>query len=149
MSEIIDEKDKKIIELLEKNAKQSTRSIAKKTLLPITTIHNRLKKLREQKIIKKYTIELDHEKLNQNFLAYILITVDIQRLKDLNKTQYDVALELKKFHFVERVDIVSGGTDIITFIRVRDVREFDSVLLGKIQSIKGVEKTQSMIVIHQ
>jgi DNA-binding Lrp family transcriptional regulator len=50
---------------------------------------------------------------------------------------------------VERADIVSGGTDIVALVRVKDVKEFDHVLLEKIQMIEGIEKTQSLIVIHE
>ncbi|MGM5480563.1 MAG: AsnC family protein, partial [Nanobdellota archaeon] len=40
----LDEKDKAILRLLEQNASLSTRKIAKETLLPITTVHNRIQK---------------------------------------------------------------------------------------------------------
>lgn len=48
-----------------------------------------------------------------------------------------------------KTHIVSGGTDIVAIVRVKDVDEFDHALLGKIQSIEGIDKTQSLIVIHQ
>ncbi len=50
---------------------------------------------------------------------------------------------------MERVDIVSGGTDLVAMIRVKDVAEFDQVLLTKLQRIEGIDKTQSLIVIHE
>ncbi len=70
-------------------------------------------------------------------------------LKQKHKTQYDLARELKKQGFIERVDIISGGADLVAVVRVKDVQEFDHVLLGKIQLIEGVDKTQSLIVIHE
>jgi DNA-binding Lrp family transcriptional regulator len=148
MQEILDDKDKRIIEILKENSDYTTRQIAKKINLPITTVHNRIRKLREQGIIKRFTIEVDDKKLEQNFVVYILITANLQTLKQKHKSQYDIAKELKKLGFIERVDIVSGGTDIVAIVRVKDVEEFDKVLLGKIQLIEGIEKTQSMIVIH-
>ncbi len=148
MTTIIDEKDQKILEILKDHAEYTTRQIAKKTLLPITTIHNRIKKLKTEGIIKKFTIKLNYEKLNQNFRAYILITANLHILKEKKRTQHDLARDLRKFPFIERVDIVSGGTDIVAIVRVKDVKEFDEVLLGKLQLVEGIEKTQSMIVIH-
>jgi DNA-binding Lrp family transcriptional regulator len=148
MSELLDEKDLKILEMLKNESNCSTRKIAKKTSLPITTIHNRIKKLEKDKIIKKYTIELDNSKIGKNLLIYVLISANLQGLKAKNRTQYDIAKELRKFQYIERVDIVSGGTDIIAMVRVKDVDEYDRVLLGKIQNIEGIEKTQSLIVIH-
>jgi len=42
----VDDKDIKIIDLLKENSAYTTREIAKKTLLPVTTVHNRIKKLK-------------------------------------------------------------------------------------------------------
>ncbi len=145
----MDDKDLKIIEVLKAHGEYTTRQIAKKILLPPTTIHNRIKKLREEGIIKKFTIELDNSKIGKSFVAYIMVSANLALLKQKHKTQYDLAQEINKFHFVERVDIVSGGTDLIVVIRVRDVEEFDKILLGKLQLVEGIEKTQSLIVIHE
>lgn len=148
MVEVLDEKDQKVLEVLREHADFTTRQIAKRTLLPATTIHNRIKKLKKEKIIKRFTVDLDYDKVGRGFTSYILVSVDLHLLKQKKKTQYDVAEELKKFYFVERADIVSGGTDIVVLVRVKDVHEFDKVLLKKIQLIEGIEKTQSLIVIH-
>ncbi len=144
----IDEKDRKILELLQEHGDYTTRQIAKKTLLPITTIHHRIKKLKAEKVIRKFTVELDPIKTEKSFVAYILISANLEQLKLKKKTQYDLAREIKRLAFIERVDIVSGGTDLIAIVRVKDVAEFDRVLLGKLQPIEGIEKTQSFIVIH-
>ena len=149
MQEIIDEKDNKVLEILKEHSDWTTRNIAKKVNLPITTVHNRIKRLRKEGVIKKYTIETDNRKLERNFVAYVLISANLQNLKQKHKTQYDLAKELRKLWFIERVDIVSGGTDLVAIIRVKDVDEFNDVLLGKMQLIEGIEKTQSLIVIHE
>lgn len=147
-TKVLDEKDKKILEVLTDHADYTTRQIAKKILLPQTTIHNRIRRLQQLGIIKKFTVALDYGKLGKGFVAHVLISANLHILKQKHKTQYDLAKELKKLYCVERVDIVSGGTDIIAIIRVKDVEEFDTVLLEKIQLIEGIEKTQSLIVIH-
>lgn len=149
MASIIDEKDKKILDILKEHSDWTTRIIAKKVNLPITTVHNRIKKLKKGGIIKKYTIETDNRKLERNFVAYVLISANLETLKQKQKTQYDLAKELRKFWFIERVDIVSGGTDLVAIVRVKDVDEFNTVLLGKIQAIEGIKKTDSLIVIYE
>ena len=146
MADVVDDKDWKIIEVLKEHADYTTRQIAKKTLLPVTTVHNRIRKLKQNNIIKKFTISLDNASVEKGFLAYVLISVNLHLLKSKHKTQIK---ELKRFYFVERADIVSGGTDLIALVRVKDVQEFDKVLLEKIQLIEGIEKTQSLIVIHE
>ena len=143
----IDKKDKLVLEVLKDHAEYTTRQIARKTKLPITTVHNRIRKLRADGVIKKFTVELDHNKVDSGFLVYVIIKVNLLQLKQKQKTQYDVAAAVRKFPFVERVDIVSGGGDLVAMVRVKDVSEYDDVLLTKLQLIEGIENTQSLIVL--
>ncbi len=145
----LDGKDRKIIEVLQEHADYPTRQIAKRTGLPVTTVHNRITKLKKEKIIKRFTVELDYHKLEEGFRAYVLVSVNLSLLKEKKKSQYDLVKEILHFPFIERVDIVSGGTDLVAIIRVKDVAEFDKVLLTKLQGIEGIDKTQSLIVIHE
>ncbi|MFH1276037.1 MAG: Lrp/AsnC family transcriptional regulator [Candidatus Woesearchaeota archaeon] len=144
----LDDKDRSILEILQEHGDYTTRQIAKKTLLPITTVHNRIQKLKKDGIIKKFTIDIDSEAFDKSFLVYVLVSVNLERIKELKKTQHNIAKELKGFYFTERADVVAGGSDIVMVVRVKDVKEFDQVLLGKIQMIDGVKETKSMISIH-
>ena len=148
MRDKLDEKDIKIMNILKDHAEYTTRQVAKKTLLPVTTVHNRIRKLRKERIIQRYTIIPDYPSIDRGFSAYILVSVSLPLLKEKRKSQYDVARDLKRLDFVEKADIVSGGTDLVVFVRVKDVSEFDNVLLTRIQAIEGIERTQSFIVIH-
>jgi DNA-binding Lrp family transcriptional regulator len=144
----IDAKDFEILEVLKEHGEYATRQIAKKTGLPPTTVHNRISRLKAEKVIKKFTVELDGKKLGKGLEAYILISASLQVLKEKRKTQYDLANELRSFGFVEKADIVSGGADIVAKVNVSGIEEFDKILLGKIQALEGIEKTQSLIVIN-
>jgi Lrp/AsnC family transcriptional regulator for asnA, asnC and gidA len=144
----MDDKDRKILELLKEDSSLTTRKIAKQTHIPITTVHKRIQKLKASNIIKRYTIELDYDQLGKSLGAYILIQADLKLLKQKHKTQIDIINELKKIDQVEKTDIVVGGSDIVAFLRAKDIKELDQVLLGKIHDIDGIVDTQTMIVIH-
>jgi DNA-binding Lrp family transcriptional regulator len=145
----VDETDLNIINVLKENADYSVRRIAKKTLLPATTIHRRIQKLKEEGIIKKFTVDLDYKKLNKGLLVYVLISVDIPLLKQNKKNQRDLVKEIKKFDFVERADVVSGKEDIVIMVRAKDIAEFEKFLIENIQPILGVEKTDELIVFYE
>jgi len=144
----MDVKDEKIIKVLREDSSLSIRSIARKTSIPMTTVHKRIRKLRAEGIIKRYTIELDNDKVGRKIGAYIMISVDLKLLKERNKTQYTLVKEIGRIAGVEKVDIVAGGTDMIAYVRMKDVRELDEVLLGKIQLLEGIINTETLIVIH-
>ncbi len=144
----MDVKDEKIIKVLREDSSLSIRSIARKTSIPMTTVHKRIRKLRAEGIIKRYTIELDNDKVGRKIGAYIMISVDLKLLKERNKTQYTLVKEIGRIAGVEKADIVAGGTDMIAYVRMKDVRELDEVLLGKIQLLEGIINTETLIVIH-
>jgi DNA-binding Lrp family transcriptional regulator len=144
-----DETDLKILSVLKENSDYSIRQIADKTLLPVTTIHNRISRMKSAGTIRRFTVDIDPESVGKGFMVYLLISANLEILKAKNKTQYDLAKEIKRFPFTERVDIVAGGTDLVAIIRVKDVGEYDKVLLSKIQMLEGIKNTQSLIVLHK
>lgn len=145
----LDDKDIKILEELKANSDYTTRQIAKKTLLPVTTVHNRVQKLKREGVIKHYTIEVDNTLLGKNISAYILVSADLKYLKEKHKSQYDLAKEIKKLNCTEKVDIVTGGTDLIVFLRVANIQELDEILLSKMQLIDGVANSRTLVVLNE
>ena len=148
MEDRFDEKDRMILDVLKKHGDYTVRQIAKKTLLAPTTIHSRLRKLKQSGVIRSYTIDVDERKLGRKLGAYILISADLKMLKERHKSQYTLAEEIRKLPGVEAVDIVTGVTDLIAKIRVTDMEEMDRLLLSRLQLLEGVSKTQTMIIMH-
>ena len=145
----MDEKDEKILKLLIENSKLTTKQISKKTLMPITTIHNRIKKLEKEGIIKKYTVELDNKKVGKNIAAYILIMVDYKSLKEHKMSQFELTRKIKQYEFVEESSMVTGGTDIIIKVRVKNIDGLDDFVTKKLRNIDGIEKTQTMVILNE
>lgn len=144
----MDKKDEKILEILKSDSSLTTRQIAKKTAIPITTIHNRIRKLKKDEIIKQYTIKLDHKKLGKHFLALVLVSCDYKVLREKHKDQHDLVHEMARLPEVEHVEIVTGSVDMVLRVRTKDVEEYDEFLFKKFQVIPGVERTQSLVVIN-
>ena len=74
--ETLDEIDEEIIKILQENAKTSYREIKDKLNISIGTIHNRISKLEENKIIEGYTLKLNNEKLGYKLTFLIRINID-------------------------------------------------------------------------
>jgi Lrp/AsnC family leucine-responsive transcriptional regulator len=146
---MLDKKDLKILKVLKENAKLSTQQISKKTLIPITTVHHRIKKLEKEGVIKGYTTILDRKKTGKDILAYILITVDYNLLKQKKLSQHDLAKKLRNYEVVDETAVVAGGTDIIIKVEVKDVDQLDEFVTKYLRNIEGVEKTQTMIALHE
>jgi len=143
----IDNNDREIIQLLRENSKRSIQDIAKRIGLPLTTVHNRIKKLENQGTIKRFTIDLDWAALGKQVTAFVLISVEYILPTGGRVRQEDIAREIKGLPEVEEVSVLTGGADMIAKVRVKDVAELNEFLINKLRTISGVDKTQTMIVL--
>ena len=129
---MLDETDQKIVELLKEDASLSTHKIAKKTLIPQTTVLHRIKKLRKEGIIKKYTIELDYKKLEKNVKALIFVKVDKRLTDKLYKGTGMIEGALIKQDFILNIKRLMGDYDFVIEAIFKDVDELDMLLQKKI-----------------
>jgi len=72
---MVDEIDRKILDLLQCNAKLSNAEIAEKVGLTMSSVHERVKKLERKGIIKGYVAVVDPDKLGKQLLAFVRLTV--------------------------------------------------------------------------
>lgn len=144
----MDEKDEQILQILQINSKLSTHQISKKTGIPITTVHNRIKKLTKKGIIKGYTIVIDHKKIGQQLAAYVLIMVDYSLLHAKNIDQHQILNKITKHPFVEDGAVVSGETDILVKVRCANITELDEFLTKYMWGIEGVSKTRTSVILY-
>ena len=91
----LDEKDLKVLQALIENSKARTSQLSKKLRMPITTIHNRIKKLEKLGVIKNYTVVPDYKKLGKGILSYILVTVMYMLPNGEKISQEEVAKKIK------------------------------------------------------
>ncbi|MCK4647741.1 Lrp/AsnC family transcriptional regulator [Candidatus Pacearchaeota archaeon] len=146
---MLDNKDLKILEILKQNANLRTSQISKKTNIPITTIHNRIKKLNSQGIIKNYTLNLDFEKIGKPLKAYVLVTANQNPFASKKLSQEKIGQQIKKLNEVESVDIVTGETDILASVRIKTMDELNNLVTHKLRNIPGVDKTKTMMVLKE
>lgn len=146
---IMDEKDEKILNLLKENSKLTTHQISKKLLIPVTTVHNRIKKMEKEGIIKRYTLEIDNKKVGKVIAAYINIIVDYRLLKQVKITQHELTRKIRQDEAVEEAAMVAGGTDILIKVRVKSMEELDNFVTKHLRNFDGIEKTQTMIVLNE
>ena len=142
----MDKKDEKILELLKEDSRLTSQQISKKTLIPITTIHNRLKKLRQTGIIKKYSVVLDNKKVGRPISAFVHIAVDYRFGK---QSQVDLAKKIYSRDVVEDVCIITGDYDVMVKIRVKDMDELNGFVVEYLSMIEGIERTKTSVIMHE
>lgn len=145
----INEKDLKILDKLKQDSKKTIAHISAATGIPVTTVHNRIKKMEKKGVIKRYTLELNHEILGNNLTAYLLVHTTTMLANGLKVSQEDIAREIKALQKLETVELLAGHGDILAKIRVKDVNELNEKIMQQIRKIDGIDKIQTMIVLNE
>ena len=149
MKELIDEKDLRILEVLKDDSSLSTHKISKKILIPITTVNNRIKKLRKQGIIKKYTVDIDKNKLGFNLSAYIMVNLSLTELKEQKNKIEDLIRIIRKNQLIESVEHVTGDIDLVLKVNVKSVEELNDYVVNILSSYRGIENTNTLFVLKR
>jgi len=145
----LDEKDKKILDVLLEDARLTTAQISKKTDIPITTVHNRIKSMRKDSIITKFTIIPDYKKLDKGMMAYILAKLYYREGGKLVVEQEELARKIKSFPEVEAVSVLTGVEDLLIQVRVKDVDTLNDFVIKKLRKLPGIDGTQTMVALKE
>ena len=138
----IDENDRKIIEILTSNARISLRDIKKKVDLSPSSIRNRMERLVNLGVIKKYTVDVDYQKLGYGIQVVALITSKPAESDTLCQA-------LSKFDEISEVLRTSGPANFICMVRVRDVNELAKFITCELEKLNGVERIETMFILPQ
>lgn len=80
---VLDDIDKDILRILQDDARKSYREIQKELGISIGTIHNRISKLKNNKIVQGYTLKLNNTKLGYKLTFLIRIQIDGKHTADI------------------------------------------------------------------
>ena len=136
-----DELDKDILRKLQNDATISYKELASEIGAPESTIYDRTKRLKEQKIIKAVVPLLDSEKLGILTTAYIRVSID--KVSEIRK----IAEQIAKLDEVLEVHEISGEWDILVKVKVKTNKELRDLEVEKIGTIKGIRGLYSLICI--
>jgi len=133
----MDEKDLAILEKLMENARKPVKEIAKEVKLPRTTVAERIKKLVNKGIIRKFTTIINYEKIGMPITAFILVSF----IPNPDISQRELAREISKIKNVRGIYIIAGEWDLLLKVRGKNMEEIGKLVLDKLRSMKGVGKT--------
>jgi len=134
---MLDKKDELILAELKKNARQSTKNIATNIKLPRVTVHDRIKKMIKQGIIKSFSVYPDYEKIGLPCKVYIFVSF----LPNANISQRELANKIAKLPGIYEVDIISGEYDLLLKARGTSLKEIGKLVVDKLKQVKGVGRT--------
>ncbi|BCU68984.1 Lrp/AsnC family transcriptional regulator [Stygiolobus caldivivus] len=140
MTYILDDIDKKIIKILQEDARTPFSKVAKMLNLSESTIHMRIKRLKENGVIKGFYVDIDPEAIGYNVVAFVLIKADPKKYES-------VLNRISQFNEVLEIYDVTGEYYAMLKVRVKSREELAKVL-DQIGNMEGVTSTYTMFVLR-
>ena len=139
----IDNIDRGILSELMINAKVPYTEIAKKLIVSAGTIHVRMKKMEEAGIVKNSRLHINYELLGFDMTAFLGIYLE------KGSTYTDVIQQLNLIPEIVEAHYTTGVYSIFAKIRCKNTKHMRQILNEEIQSIKGIQRTETTISLEQ
>jgi len=138
----LDQKDLAILRLLQHNARITVKEISDKVHLSTTPVHERIKRMEENGVIKQYATLVDHAKVKKNLMVICYVS-----LKQHNKTAG--AKFIKAIHEMNEVIEcynISGEFDFMLKIAVENMDAYYDFHVNKLSEVENIGNVQSAFV---
>ncbi|MGU3576648.1 Lrp/AsnC family transcriptional regulator [Brucellaceae bacterium C25G] len=135
----LDVTDRKILSVLAKDASLSYAELSKIVNLSAPAVHDRVKRLKRDGIIKNTVAVLDGCKLGRTLLTFLVI----------DTSTYNATRQLLAFANrpeVEELHTVAGDGCVMVKVRAADTESLENFLM-EIQSLEGVRSVRSYIAL--
>ena len=138
----LDEIDHQILDMLIDNTRIPFTDIAKKLLISAGTVHVRVKKMEDAKIIKGSSLTIDYQKLGYSFIAYVGVF-----LQNTSQTKF-VLERIYDIPHVTVAHITTGKFNIFCKIRAKSTTHAKEIIF-QLDEIEGVYRTETMISLEE
>jgi Lrp/AsnC family transcriptional regulator, leucine-responsive regulatory protein len=134
----LDKKDVVLLDALQLNASQRLEDLARLVQLAPSSVHDRLRRLERNGIIKKWTVDLDATALGLGVLAFIGIRA--------SRPCSELLEPLHEIVSIEECHSVAGELSMILKVRVANTAALLN-LSEQLRQISGIEQTETTIVL--
>lgn len=135
----IDEVDRILLGLLARDGTQSYATLGEQLHLSAPAVHERVKRLKREGVIRGVVAQLDPVALGRPLLCFVRVMTNT-----IARTRHVAALtDLPE---VEEVHTVTGDCGLFMKVRTRDMKSLES-LLDTIHEVEGVTGTQTQMVL--
>ena len=134
------ESEKRIINSLIRNSRQSYRELAKESKVSLATIANKIKLFSKEGVINGHTTLIDYDKLDYDL--HVMINIRVSQGKE-------VVVEKKLFNNpnVTAIYDTTGEFDVLVIARFKNRKALDNYL-KVIQAYEFVERTQTNLILN-
>ena len=141
----LDTIDRKLLTLLQRNARISNAELAEQVNLSPTPCLRRLRKLEREGWIKHYGAVLDDKMLGFQIAAMVFVKLD-KNTKQNGEAFERALLELPE---VTECCVVTGPHDYVLRVVSRNLEDYERLLKERIAAVDVVADLESLIILNQ
>jgi DNA-binding Lrp family transcriptional regulator len=141
----LDAVDIKILEVLQGDARITTKALADQLNLSTTPVFERVKRLEREGLIKKYVALVDNKKLGLRLIAFISISLTKHSRSYLEK----FVNEVEQYPEVMECYHIAGNYDFLLKVVVRSMEVYETFVLTKLSTIANLGQVQSSFVLSE
>lgn len=139
---MLDAKDQRILTELLRDGRKSVVEISNTLGIPRATVQERLKRMVDTGVIRRFAAIPDYSKIGMHVTALVFVSFRSEE----KVSQRSLAEEISRIPGVYEVSVISGEWDIMLKVRAGSVEEIGSLVVDKLRTMKGVEKTETCVV---
>lgn len=141
MTLALDKLDWDILKLLQSNANQTYTEMGHRLKVAHSTVYERIKRMEQHGVIRKYTVSIDLEKLGKKYITAIMTIFTDPKLTE------EVAEKLSEMNEAVEVDTsLSEELLIIAKVVADDQEKLHSFIAHKVVPLPGVLRIRTSIV---
>ena len=128
----LDDKDRRILNLLQENSRTSYLSIAGELCVSEATVRYRVKKLIDNGVINKFTALLDPKKIGYSITGVLMVKIASDRFEEASKQISDLT---ETYHVFQN----TGDYNIVAVVHAHDLEHL-SDLRKRVEKMLGVRE---------
>ena len=136
--------DIEILKLLQKDGSLTNKELSYKLHKSIATIHERIRRLKDQGYIKRTVAILDKKKINKSLIAFSHVLLNDHTAETLTTFEREIV----KFPEVMECFQMTGTFDFILRIATKDMEEYH-IFYRKLGTLPRITSVQSFFVLSE
>ena len=137
----LDAKDRNILALIQRDGKMSQALIAQHVGLSTAAVNERLKKLEQAGVIRRFTALVDPRAVGIQVTAFIEVFIEHPRYEEPFIKRI---LELDE---VQECHHITGEFSVLLKVRVRDMESLQRLVISQLNGAEGVRQTRTVMVL--
>ncbi len=137
----LDEIDHNILNELHKNARISLQTLARQLQISASTLHYRIHRLEEEKIIQGYHARINLSGTEDSFKTSLLVSVNLHNFDEFDQL-------IRAIPEIEYASQITGNANYLLIIRCKNYQEFLESVYHRIIKSKLVSSIESYMIVR-